>query len=200
LYEPKLSVPVNEVGSSEFLFLKETPEFRIVLDCGSNLQNESLNNYPTYYPRSNQDVNKWGKRSEKMGLRREDKQIANENSDFDTLLKDGNMNLDKLIADVTKSKNKSLQMIKASEVNVVRGDGKPVLGLDENRTGWMLDDVANADWSIIGPHFCPSILSGQMSLFYASNKRYHVPWSDVEKVYIPLSNLKTHWALAELEL
>ncbi|GKE19356.1 hypothetical protein Tco_1426933 [Tanacetum coccineum] len=34
----------------------------------------------------------------------------------------------KLIADVTKSENKSLQMIKASEVNVVKGDGKLVLG------------------------------------------------------------------------
>ncbi|GJX18050.1 phospholipase-like protein [Tanacetum coccineum] len=86
-------------------------------------------------------------------------------------------------------------------------------GLDENRTWWMLDDhmnvwidllwrfrPANADWSIVGPHFCPSILSGQMPLFYASNKRYPVPWSDVEKVYIPLNNPKTHWALAELEL
>ncbi|GKD54181.1 hypothetical protein Tco_1287568 [Tanacetum coccineum] len=56
------------------------------------------------------------------------KKIANENSNFDTLLKDGNMNLDKLIADVTKFENKFLQMIKASEVNVVKGDGKPVLG------------------------------------------------------------------------
>ncbi|GJW28333.1 hypothetical protein Tco_0045208 [Tanacetum coccineum] len=57
-----------------------------------------------------------------------EEQITNDNSDFDKLLKDGNMNLDKLIADVTKSENKSLQMIKASEVNVVKGDGKPVLG------------------------------------------------------------------------
>ncbi|GJU78030.1 hypothetical protein Tco_1275100 [Tanacetum coccineum] len=40
---------------------------------------------------------------------------------------DGNMNLDKLIVDVTKFENKFLQMIKALEVNVVKGDGKPVL-------------------------------------------------------------------------
>nr|GEX56190.1 hypothetical protein [Tanacetum cinerariifolium] len=33
-------------------------------------------------------------------------QIANENNHFDKLLKDGNMDLDKLIADVTKSENK----------------------------------------------------------------------------------------------
>nr|GEV63846.1 phospholipase-like protein [Tanacetum cinerariifolium] len=154
-------------------------------------------------------VNACAFHTEKMGLKGEDKQIANENSDFDTLLK--------------------LQMIKASKVNVVKGDGKLILGkvfenirrikkpallgLDENKTGWMLDDhlnvwidllwrfrPGNADWSIVGPHFCSSILSDQMPLFYASNKRYPVPWSDVEKVYIPLNNTKTYWALAELEL
>nr|GEV50715.1 hypothetical protein [Tanacetum cinerariifolium] len=72
-----------------------------------------------------------------------EEQIANDNSYFDKLLKDenmnldklitdvtksenkfdGNMNLDKLIADVTKSENKS-----ASEVNVVKDDGKSILG------------------------------------------------------------------------
>ncbi|GJX19698.1 hypothetical protein Tco_0222375 [Tanacetum coccineum] len=41
---------------------------------------------------------------------------------------DGNMNLDNLIANATKSENKSLLMIKEYEVNVVKGDGKPVLG------------------------------------------------------------------------
>ncbi|GKC61902.1 hypothetical protein Tco_1089500 [Tanacetum coccineum] len=45
--------------------------------------------------------------TEKMGSKGQDKQLANKNSDFDTLLK--------------------LQMIKASDVNVVKGDGKPVL-------------------------------------------------------------------------
>ncbi|GJZ13828.1 phospholipase-like protein [Tanacetum coccineum] len=211
------------------------------------------------YEEPQKETAKCFEHTKKMGLRGEDKQIANENSDLDTLLK--------------------LQMIKASEVNVVKGDGKLVLGkvfenygrikkpgifkqlsymqqrpttpqvkkkrkrngvrpkqlykflwvnygivvdehfwlallgLDENRTRWMLDDhlnvwidllwrfsPANADWSIVGPNFCPSILCGQMPLFYASNKRYPVPWSDVEKVYIPLNNPKTHWALAELEL
>ncbi|GJX94717.1 RNA-directed DNA polymerase, eukaryota, reverse transcriptase zinc-binding domain protein [Tanacetum coccineum] len=82
----------------------------------------------TLYEEPQKETAKCSEHTEKMGLRGEDKQIANENSDFDTLLKDGNMNLDKLIADVTKSENKSLQMIKASEVNVVKGDGKPVLG------------------------------------------------------------------------
>ncbi|GJW87533.1 retrotransposon protein, putative, ty1-copia subclass [Tanacetum coccineum] len=236
---------------------------------------------------------------------------------------DGNMNLDKLIADVTKYENKFLQMIKASKVNVVKGNGKPVLaevyenirrikkpgifkrysymqqrpttpqvkkkrkrfnnlspiefsvtppfevdcsqqtlppfkdfyfqvlrrhcksnprkvtvltfmksflrngvrpkqlykfpwvnygivvdehfwltllGLDENKSGWMLDDTSKGRLGHRWASFCPSILSGQMPLFYASNKRYPVTWSDVEKVYIQLNNPKTHWALGELEL
>ncbi|GJW65962.1 phospholipase-like protein [Tanacetum coccineum] len=108
--------------------------------------------------------------TEKMGLRGEDKQIANENSDFDTLLKDGNMNLDKLIADVTKSKNKSVlrRNCKRNPTKVtvptcmksfLRNGVRPkqlykfpwvnygivvdehfwlaLLGLDENRTGWL---------------------------------------------------------------
>ncbi|GJY55450.1 phospholipase-like protein [Tanacetum coccineum] len=237
------------------------------------------------YDEPQKETAKCSEHTKKMGSRGQDKQLANENSDFDTLLKDENMNLDKLIADVTKYENKSLQMIKASEVNVVKGDGKPqrpttpqvkkkrkrfnnlspieflvtppievdcsqqtlppfkevlrrhsksnprkfpwvnhdivvdehfwlaLLGLDENKSGWMLDDhldvwidllwrfrPAKVDWAIVGPHFCPSILFGQMPLFYASNKRYLIPWSDVEKVYIPLNNPKTHWALGELEL
>ncbi|GJY76276.1 hypothetical protein Tco_0481392, partial [Tanacetum coccineum] len=45
--------------------------------------------------------------NEKMDFTLEDKEIVNENSDFDKLLK--------------------LQMIKESEVNVVKGDGKPIL-------------------------------------------------------------------------
>ncbi|GKB85180.1 hypothetical protein Tco_0957452 [Tanacetum coccineum] len=66
----------------------------------------------------------------KIDFMLEDNEIVNENNDFDKLLKDGNINIDKLIADVTNSANQSiwLQMIKASEVNVVKGDGKPILG------------------------------------------------------------------------
>ncbi|GJX62092.1 retrovirus-related pol polyprotein from transposon TNT 1-94 [Tanacetum coccineum] len=140
------------------------------------------------YEEPQKETAKCSEHTEKIGLRGEDKQIANENNDFDTLLK------------VLRRNCKSNPTKVNYGIVVDEHFWLALLGLDENRTGWMLDDVANADWSIIGPHFCPSILSGQMSLFYASNKRYHVPWSDVEKVYIPLSNLKTHWALAELEL
>ncbi|GJU16715.1 phospholipase-like protein [Tanacetum coccineum] len=59
------------------------------------------------YDEPHKETAKCSEHTEKMGSRGQDKQLANENSDFDTLLK--------------------LQMIKASEVNVVKGDGKPVL-------------------------------------------------------------------------
>ncbi|GJY67382.1 phospholipase-like protein [Tanacetum coccineum] len=170
-----------------------------------------------------------------------EEQIANENSDFDKLLKDGNMNLDKLIANVTKSENKSLQMIKASEVNVVKGDGKPqrpttpqvkkkrkrfnnlkpvdflllapsvldgsqetLQPFKEHMNVWIdllwRFRAPNADWSIVDPHFCPFILFGQLPFFYASNKRYPVSWSNVEKVYFPLNQPQTYWALLELQI
>nr|GEV18164.1 hypothetical protein [Tanacetum cinerariifolium] len=77
------------------------------------------------YKEPQKETAKCSKHTEKMGLRGKINK-AYKNSGFDTFLKDGNMNLDKLIADVTKSENK--YMIKASEVNVVKGDGKPVLG------------------------------------------------------------------------
>nr|GEW91611.1 hypothetical protein [Tanacetum cinerariifolium] len=58
----------------------------------------------------------------------------------------------------------------------------------------------NVDWSIVGPRFCSSILSGQLPFFYASNKRYAVLWSDVKKVYFSLNQPQIHWALTHLQI
>ncbi|GJT87152.1 ribonuclease H-like domain-containing protein [Tanacetum coccineum] len=58
----------------------------------------------------------------------------------------------------------------------------------------------DADWAITCPHFCPSIVGGGMPTYYANNQRYHVPWTDVEKVYFPLNEPQLHWALTELHI
>ncbi|GJT71795.1 retrovirus-related pol polyprotein from transposon TNT 1-94 [Tanacetum coccineum] len=58
----------------------------------------------------------------------------------------------------------------------------------------------NADWAIAGPHFCPTILAGGMPVYISNAKQGHVPWTEVDKVYFPLNEPNTHWALAELHL
>nr|GEU86190.1 reverse transcriptase domain-containing protein [Tanacetum cinerariifolium] len=59
------------------------------------------------YEEPKKDPAKYLQHNEKIDFMLEDKEIVNENNDFDKLLK--------------------LQMIKASKVNVVKGDGKPIL-------------------------------------------------------------------------
>ncbi|GJR42646.1 putative reverse transcriptase domain-containing protein [Tanacetum coccineum] len=58
----------------------------------------------------------------------------------------------------------------------------------------------DADWAIVGPHFCPTILGGGMHIYHSNAKRGHVPWTDVEKVYFPLKKPEVHWAFAELHI
>ncbi|GJR15974.1 hypothetical protein Tco_0798626, partial [Tanacetum coccineum] len=127
-------------------------------------------------------------------------------------LTDGNMNLDKFIADVTKSENKSLQMIKASKVTVVKGDGKPVLGKVFEairrikkpgffkQTSYMqqrpetpqvkkkrkrFNNLKPIDFSLSAP----SDLDGSQETL-----------QPFKEVYFSLNQPQTHWALAELQI
>ncbi|GJU11489.1 hypothetical protein Tco_1133885 [Tanacetum coccineum] len=85
----------------------------------------------TLYEEPKKDATKCLQHNEKMDFMLEDNEIVNENSDFDKLLKDG-----------TKLANQS--------VRITNDQGHPIvidehfwlalLGLDENKKGWMLDD------------------------------------------------------------
>ncbi|GJU69268.1 phospholipase-like protein [Tanacetum coccineum] len=44
--------------------------------------------------------------------------------------------------------------------------------------------------------FLPLLLQGSMLLFYANNDIYQVPWSNVERVFIPINEPLRHWSLA----
>ncbi|GJZ15676.1 phospholipase-like protein [Tanacetum coccineum] len=81
--------------------------------------------------------------------------------------------------------------------------------LDDNRKGWLLDEhidlwvtylwltrQTDMDWAMVSSYFLALLLQGSMPLFYANNDIYRVPWSNVERVFIPINEPLRHWSLA----
>ncbi|GJV46389.1 phospholipase-like protein [Tanacetum coccineum] len=96
-----------------------------------------------------------------------------------------------------------------NDITVDRSFWNGLCALDDNRKGWLLDEhidlwvtylwltrQTDMDWAMVSSYFLPLLLQGSMPLFYANNDLYPVPWSNVERVFIPINKPLRHWSLA----
>nr|GEW54808.1 phospholipase-like protein [Tanacetum cinerariifolium] len=96
-----------------------------------------------------------------------------------------------------------------NDITVDRSFWNGLSALDDNRKGWLLDEhidlwvtylwltrQTDIDWVMVSSCFLPLLLQGSMPLFYANNDIYPVPWSNVERVFIPINEPLRHWSLA----
>nr|GEX07020.1 phospholipase-like protein [Tanacetum cinerariifolium] len=58
----------------------------------------------------------------------------------------------------------------------------------------------NANWAMVSCYFVQLLMQNIMPLFYANGDKYHIPWSDVDQVFIPINETDQHWRLAHLEI
>nr|GEW66480.1 phospholipase-like protein [Tanacetum cinerariifolium] len=82
-----------------------------------------------------------------------------------------------------------------NDITVDRSFWNGLSALDDNRKVWMLDET-NMDWAMVISYFLPLLLQGSMPLFYANNNTYPVPWSNIERVFIPINEPLRHLSLA----
>ncbi|GJW01662.1 phospholipase-like protein [Tanacetum coccineum] len=88
-----------------------------------------------------------------------------------------------------------------------------LIGLDDKRLGWLVDDHIELwvwymwhfrqpcdDWSMVSCYFLTLLLQDLMPLFYATNEIYPLAWRDVEQVFIPINEPKRHWSLAQFHI
>ncbi|GKC38795.1 phospholipase-like protein, partial [Tanacetum coccineum] len=77
--------------------------------------------------------------------------------------------------------------------NDISVDGRfwdALIGLDDKRLGWLLDDVWHMwhfrqschDWSIVSCYFLTLLLQDSMSFFYVTDEIYPMAWRDVEQM------------------
>ncbi|GJY15838.1 phospholipase-like protein [Tanacetum coccineum] len=84
-----------------------------------------------------------------------------------------------------------------------------LIGLDDKRLGWLLDDHIELwvwymwhfrqtchDWSIVSCYFLTLLLQDSMPYFYVTDEIYPISWKDVEQVFIPINEPTRHWSLA----
>ncbi|GJW56194.1 phospholipase-like protein [Tanacetum coccineum] len=96
-----------------------------------------------------------------------------------------------------------------NDITVDRSFWNALCALDDNRKGWLLDEhidlwvtylwltqQTDMDWAMVSSYFLLLLLQGSMPLFYANNDIYPVPWSNVERVFIPINEPLRHWSLA----
>ncbi|GKC73611.1 hypothetical protein Tco_1119494 [Tanacetum coccineum] len=59
------------------------------------------------------------------------------------------------------------------------------LGLEEKKELWVellwRFRASDADWALVGPHFCPAIIGDGMPVYISKAKGRRVPWTDVDK-------------------
>nr|GEX28296.1 phospholipase-like protein [Tanacetum cinerariifolium] len=80
-----------------------------------------------------------------------------------------------------------------NDITVDRSFWNGLCALDDNRKGWLLNEVTylwltrhtNMDWAMVSSYLLPLLLQGSMPLFYANNDIYPIPWSDVERIGKP---------------
>ncbi|GKA43519.1 phospholipase-like protein [Tanacetum coccineum] len=85
--------------------------------------------------------------------------------------------------------------------------------LDPTRTCWILDNHIDlwveymwhvrpklANWAMVSSYFVQLLLQNSMPIWYANGETYNLPWSAVEKVFIPLNEPGEHWNLAKFDI
>ncbi|GJW40155.1 phospholipase-like protein [Tanacetum coccineum] len=100
-----------------------------------------------------------------------------------------------------------------TEIVVGRHFWDSLIGLDDERLGWLVDDHIELwvwymwhfrqsfdDWSMVSCYFLTLLLQDSMSLFYATDEIYPLAWRDVEQVFIPINEPKRHWSLAQFHI
>ncbi|GKD70731.1 phospholipase-like protein, partial [Tanacetum coccineum] len=100
-----------------------------------------------------------------------------------------------------------------NEIVVDRPLWDSLIGLDDKRLGWLVDDHTELwvwymwhfrqschDWSIVSCYFFTLLLQDSMSLFFATDEIYPLAWRDVEQVFIPINKPKRHWSLAQFHI
>nr|GEY69892.1 ulp1 protease family, C-terminal catalytic domain-containing protein [Tanacetum cinerariifolium] len=64
-----------------------------------------------------------------------------------------------------------------------------------------VDDVQlDADWAIAGLYFCPLVMGKDVPFWPANGVKYPVPWTEVDRVFIPINQPKKHYCLAVLHI
>ncbi|GJU77374.1 ulp1 protease family, C-terminal catalytic domain-containing protein [Tanacetum coccineum] len=58
----------------------------------------------------------------------------------------------------------------------------------------------NDDWAIADPYFCALVMQGEVPFWPANGVKYPVPWTEVDRVFIPINEPKKHYCLAVLHI
>nr|GEX81286.1 phospholipase-like, aminotransferase-like mobile domain protein [Tanacetum cinerariifolium] len=89
-----------------------------------------------------------------------------------------------LSIDTLKKQNNVLDQYMIEKCQQLKpwGEEDALIGLDDKRLGWLLDDV------------------NLMSFFYVTDEIYPMAWWDVEQVFIPINKPKRHWSLAQFHI
>ncbi|PWA60176.1 phospholipase-like protein [Artemisia annua] len=99
------------------------------------------------------------------------------------------------------------------DVRVDRKFWESLVCVDPPRKGWVMDEhielwvaymwhvrPSNANWAMVSSYFVQLLLQDSLPLWYADGKTYNIPWSDVDKVIIPINEPKKHWLVAQFDI
>ncbi|GJT03625.1 ulp1 protease family, C-terminal catalytic domain-containing protein [Tanacetum coccineum] len=71
--------------------------------------------------------------------------------------------------------------------------------LGYSNRGW-LSDKLDDDWAIAGSYLCALVMRGEVPFWPANRVKYPVPWTEVDRVFIPINEPKKHYCLAVLHI
>ncbi|PWA38255.1 F-box domain-containing protein [Artemisia annua] len=99
------------------------------------------------------------------------------------------------------------------DVRVDRRFWESLVCVDPPRKGWVMDEhielwvaymwhvtPSHANWAMVSSSFVQLLLQDSLPLWYADGKTYNIPWSDVDKVIIPINEPKKHWLVAQFDI
>nr|GEX20024.1 phospholipase-like protein [Tanacetum cinerariifolium] len=100
-----------------------------------------------------------------------------------------------------------------TEIVVGRHFWDSLIGLDDERLGWLVDDHIELwvwymwhfkqscdHWSVVSCYFLTLLFQDSMPLSYATDEIYPLAWRDVEQVFISINEPKRHWSLAQFHI
>ncbi|GJV52538.1 phospholipase-like, aminotransferase-like mobile domain protein [Tanacetum coccineum] len=89
-----------------------------------------------------------------------------------------------LSIDTLKKQNNVLDQYMIEKCQQLKpwGEEYALIGLDDKRLGWLLDDV------------------NSMLFFYVTDEIYPMVWMGVEQVFIPINEPKRHWSLTQFHI
>ncbi|GKF46795.1 ulp1 protease family, C-terminal catalytic domain-containing protein [Tanacetum coccineum] len=56
------------------------------------------------------------------------------------------------------------------------------------------------DWAIASPYFCALLMRGKVPFCPANGVKYPIPWTEVDRVFIPINKPKKHYFLGVLDI